>query len=150
MNSTLDSHVLVYATDETSPFHTSALQLLRDLSDGPGKLYMFWPVVFGYVRLATDPAVFKHPVSQEHAVENVEGLLARPSVEAVGFDDGFWHAFPDAAGDVYLRGDFVAHGFLVAQMREHRVPTIWSRDRKFRAFQGITVRDPFGTRSAAK
>jgi toxin-antitoxin system PIN domain toxin len=150
VNSTLDSHVLVYATDESSAFHDAALRLLRDLSDGPGTLYVFWPVVFGYVRLATDAGVFKRPITQQLAVENVEGLLARPSVHAVGFDDGFWHAFPDAAGDVYLRGDFVAHGYLVAQMRDHKVPTIWSRDRKFRAFQGIVVKDPFGPRSPAR
>ena len=146
MSATVDSHVLIYATDESSPFHGQALGLLNELSTGPPTFYVFWPVVLRYVRLVTDPALFEHPLAEDKATENVGRLLDRPSVVAVGFEDGFWDAFPRAAIDVYMRADFVAHGYLVALMREHGVPTIWSRDREFRHFQGITVKDPLARR----
>ena len=32
---------------------------------------------------------------------------------------------------------------LVGLMRQHGVGTIWTRDRDFRRFSGIKVRDPF-------
>jgi predicted nucleic acid-binding protein len=31
-------------------------------------------------------------------------------------------------------------------MRQHGVSTIWTHDRDFRRFDGITARDPFGAR----
>lgn len=146
MSATVDSHLLVHATDESSPLHAPALSLLAQLSDGPHTLSIFWPVVLGYVRLVTDPGLFGRPLAENQAIENIGILLDRPSVVAVGFEDGFWDAFPRAASEVYMRADRVAHGYLVALMREHGVPTIWSRDRKFRHFQGITVKDPFAHR----
>jgi uncharacterized protein len=41
------------------------------------------------------------------------------------------------------RGSLVADAHLVALMHQHGIATIWSRDRDFRKFEGITVRDPF-------
>ena len=41
------------------------------------------------------------------------------------------------------RGNRAPDAHLVALMREHGVSAIWSHDRDFRKFRGITVRDPF-------
>jgi len=40
-------------------------------------------------------------------------------------------------------GNLVSDAHLVALMLENDVPTIWTRDRDFRRFQGIEERDPF-------
>lgn len=143
MNSTVDTNVLLHASDESSRFHDTALRLLGRLADGPNALYVFWPVVVGYVRLATHPGVFERPLTNDDAVANIEALLNRRHVVAVDHDDGFWQAFPRAAGEVYVKNDFVAHGYLVALMRLHGVPVLWTRDPDFRRFDGIVLRDPF-------
>ena len=40
----------------------------------------------------------------------------------------------------------VPDAHLVALMREHGVVTMWSNDRDFRKFDGITVKNPFDER----
>ena len=143
MSCTVDAGVLLYATDEASPFHLGARQLLTDLTAGPEPLYLFWPVVFGYVRLATSAGVFEHPLSEEQANGNIRGLLGQANVRAAGGEDPVWEHFPRAAGQVWLKGDFVSRGYLVGLMRDHRVTTIWTHDPGYAGFPGITARDPF-------
>lgn len=150
MSATVDTNLLLAASDSSSRFHQPALTLLAELAYGPEALYLFWPVVVGYVRIASDAGVFERPLSPETAVANVDALLGCRSVVAVEHQDGFWDAFPSAARELYVLNDFVAHGYLVALMREHRVSTIWSHDRHFRQFEGIKVRDPFVSLTEAR
>jgi predicted nucleic acid-binding protein len=61
----------------------------------------------------------------------------------------FWATFRRVATDVRPRGNLVSDAHLVALMLEHGIATIWSHDRDFRKFRGITVRDPFSDRYSA-
>jgi uncharacterized protein len=61
----------------------------------------------------------------------------------VGEGDRFWEMFKRTARSVTPRGNLVPDAHLVALMVEHGVSTIWSGDRDFRKFSGITVKDPF-------
>lgn len=61
----------------------------------------------------------------------------------------FWPTFRTVAIDVRPRGNLVSDAHLVALMHEHGVSTIWSHDRDFRKFSGITVKDPFDERHSA-
>lgn len=143
MSATVDAGVLLHASDSSSRFHQAARALVVDLATGPEVFYLFWPVALAYMRFATDGAVYRDPMTRDQVRANVEALLARPNVRAVGEEDAFWEAYGNAAGSVYLKGDFVAHGYLVALIRQYRVWTMWSHDPAFRSFPGITVRDPF-------
>jgi predicted nucleic acid-binding protein len=51
--------------------------------------------------------------------------------------------YRSVAAEVGPRGRLVADAHLVALMRQHGVRTIVTRDRGFRRFDGIRVRDPF-------
>jgi predicted nucleic acid-binding protein len=44
------------------------------------------------------------------------------------------------------RGNLVPDAHLVALMQQQGVATIWTADRDFRKFDGITVLDPFSDR----
>ena len=45
MSSTLDANLLLYASDEASPFHARAVTFLEQVARGPELLYLFWPTV---------------------------------------------------------------------------------------------------------
>jgi toxin-antitoxin system PIN domain toxin len=139
---TLDVNVLVYASNEDDPAHEPARRLLARLAAGPELVYLFWPVIMGYLRIATHPAILPLPQSPKAALENVDLLLARPHIRAPGEAPRFWPVFQATAGD-QIRGRDVADAHLVALMRQHGVGTIYTRDRGFRRFDGIRVRDPF-------
>lgn len=143
MSSSVDVNVLLYASDESSPFHTQALDLIERLALGPDLLYLLWPAVIGYLRIATHSAIFPRPLSMEKATGNVEELLELPHVRAVGEGDDFWRVYRSTTSGMVVRGNLVPNAHLVSLMREHGVGTLWTHDRDFRAFEGIRIRDPF-------
>lgn len=143
MSSTLDANVLIYASNTADPLHEPALDLIRRLAAGPELVYLFWPTLMAYLRIATHPGILPHPLSPKVAMRNVEALLDRPHVRAPGEADGFWPTFRSAAGD-RSRGNDVSDAHIAALMRQHGVRLIYTRDRDFRRFDGIDPRDPFG------
>lgn len=76
-------------------------------------------------------------------MSNIEALIAPSHVRVAGEGDDFWASLRTVAADVKPRGNLVPAAHLVGLMREHGVSTIWSHDRDFRKFRGITVKDPF-------
>ena len=146
MTATLDVNILLYAANSSSERHERARRLLEHVAAGPAILHLFWPVLIGYVRIATHPAVFERPLGLEEALAGIDDLLDRPHVRASGEEDPFWPTFRRVAADVGSRGNLVSDAHLVALMGQHGVSTIWSHDRDFRKFTGITPKDPFDDR----
>jgi uncharacterized protein len=142
MSATIDANVLIYASDSRAASHDRAEALIRRLAAGPEILYLFWPVLLGYLRIVTHPGILTKPLSPATALQNVEALLDRPHVQAPGEIDGFWPIFRATAG-VRPRGNDVPDAHLAALMRQHGVRVIYTRDRDFRRFDGIDARDPF-------
>ncbi|GAC1666832.1 MAG: hypothetical protein NVS9B8_08440 [Candidatus Limnocylindrales bacterium] len=103
---------------------------------------MFWPVLLGYLRIVTHPAILPQPLAARDALGNVEALLDRPNVRAPGEVDGFWSVFRATAGG-HPSGNDVPDAHIAALMRQHGVRLIHTRDRGFRRFDGIEMRDPF-------
>lgn len=60
-----------------------------------------------------------------------------------GETDRFWQVYQDLVGDDPIRGNLVADSHIAALMRQHGVSTIFTADRDFRRFPGITARDPY-------
>jgi predicted nucleic acid-binding protein len=91
----------------------------------------------------THPGILARPLTPHEAQHNVEALIDRPHVLTPGEGDGFWPLFRSAAGP-RARGNDIPDSHLVALMRQHGVRLIYTRDRGFRRFEGIEVRDPIG------
>jgi uncharacterized protein len=142
MSVTVDANILVYATNEAEPVHTEARTLIERLASGPDLVYLFWPTVLGYLRIVTHPAILPNPLSAVDATTNVDRLLARPHVRAVGEVEGFWNLFRATAGN-QARGNEVPDAHVATLMRQHGVRVIYTRDRGFRRFPDIDAVDPF-------
>ncbi len=143
MSATLDANLLLYASDEASPFHTRAVGFLEQLARGQDLVYLFWPTVMAYLRIATHSAIFTSPLATADAVANVEALLGLPHVQTSGERDRFWRMWREVAEETSVSGNPVSDVHLVALMRENGIRTIWTNDRDFRRFDGIDARDPF-------
>lgn len=146
MSQTLDVNVLVYASNADAPEHQRAGELLGHLAAGPALVVLFWPAVLGYLRIATHPGIFSSPLSHHQATGNIDAFLSRSHVRVVGETDGFWASYLRTTADGSIRAKLVADAHLVALMHDHGVRRIWTRDRDFSRFEGITARDPFSDR----
>lgn len=143
MSSTIDVNVLLYSSDGSSPLHAKATDLLTRLAAGPELLYLFWPVLLGYLRMSTHSAIFPRPLSVEAATTNIEQLLDLAHARTTGEREDFWRTYRATTSGAVVAGNLVSDAHLVALMRENEVGTVWSHDRDLRRFEGITVRDPF-------
>jgi len=144
MTAAVDANILVYADNLDDASHLHARALIDRLSDGPDLLYLFWPTIFAYLRIATNPRILRHPIAPSAAVGNIDGLLSLAHVIAPGEGRGFWRGYLDSGGAT-VRGDSVPDTHLAALMRENGVRILYTRDRDFRRFDFIDVRDPFAT-----
>jgi toxin-antitoxin system PIN domain toxin len=140
---TLDANVLLYASDEASAYHDAARSFLDGVASTDDLVYLFWPTVMAYLRVATHAAIFERPLSPEAAVANVDRLLDLPQVQTAGEHDRFWRSYRRVAGEADARGNLVPDAHLAALMHENGVRTIWTHDRDFRRFGDIETRDPF-------
>ena len=143
MSFTLDANILLYTSDETSEYHPRARAFVERLATGDELVYLFWPTVMAYLRIATHPAVYEKPLSPGDAVANIDRLLDLPHVQTAGEHDRFWSMYQQVAAEADARGNVVSDAHIVALMTENGVRTIWTHDRDYRRFTGIEVRDPF-------
>jgi toxin-antitoxin system PIN domain toxin len=139
---TIDTNVLVHATDTDDPLSGAAFELLERLARGPELLYVFWPVVMGFLRIATHPSIKSRPLTPDEALANVTRLVERPNVRAPGEEPGFLGLY-QATAPPHTRGKLVPDAHIATLMRQHGVRVIYTRDRDFRRFDGIDARDPF-------
>ncbi len=73
-----DVNLLIYAHDSTSSFHRKAAQWWMDCLSGAEAVGLPQIVIFGFVRVATNPRVFLHPMTPVEAADHVRSWLARP------------------------------------------------------------------------
>jgi toxin-antitoxin system PIN domain toxin len=145
LSQTLDANVLLYAVNEDAPEHEPALRLVEHLGGGPEILYLFWPTIMAFLRIATHPAILPTPLSAADAIETVADLIGQPHVRTPGEAEGFWILYLDTEG-ARSRANDVPDAHLATLMRQHGVSVIHTRDRGFRRFPGIEVRDPLEDR----
>lgn len=148
MTTTVDTNVLVYASDSGAAEHDRARSLLHHLAAGPDLVVLLWPTLMGYLRIVTHPSICAAPLPFDTARSNLDALLGLPHVRAAGETAEHWTAFSRIAADTPVRGNLVPDAHLVALMRTHGVNHIWSRDRDLRRFDAIKVTDPFDKRFA--
>lgn len=142
MSYALDANLLLYASNASSDFHLRALAFLERCAAGPELVFLPWPVVMAYLRIATHPSIFDRPLAQDEAEANIDELLRRPHVRTIGELDGFWEAYRRTSESVIVRGNLVPDAHLAALLVQHGVTTLWTHNRDFRKFDGIRVRDP--------
>lgn len=115
---------------------------MEGLAEGPDLLYLFWPVLMSYLRLATHSRISKEPLSLEEAIGNLGSLTELSHVRSPAEEKGFLKLFK-ATLPGPIRGNDVPDAHLVSLMRQHGVSSIYTNDRGFLRFEKIRVLDPF-------
>jgi uncharacterized protein len=138
----VDTNILLYAANADDDAHPVARDLLERLAGGPDLLYLFWPTIMGFLRIATHPAIFADPYTTKQATAAITTLIERANVRTPGENDGLWEIYKSTA-DGQTRGNHVPDAHLAALMRQHGVSIVYTRDRDLRRYDGIDTRDPF-------
>jgi predicted nucleic acid-binding protein len=57
----IDTSVLLYAADASSPDHTSSRRLLEQAYSGSTPWFLTWGIIYEFLRVATHPRVYARP-----------------------------------------------------------------------------------------
>ena len=75
-----DANLLLYACDQSSPFHDKAAAWCERIMNGNSPVILVPSVVFGFVRISTHPRVFSDPLCVAEASAHVRSWLGRKQV----------------------------------------------------------------------
>ncbi len=75
-----DINLLLYAHIDTFAHHEPARRWWEELLRGDAEVGVPLPVVFGFVRIATNPRVFDPPMTIDAALERIDLWLQQPNV----------------------------------------------------------------------
>lgn len=78
-----DVNLLLYSYDTSSPAHTAALAWWRACLTGDEAVGLVEVVVFGFLRVATSPRVYSHPMTVAEAGGHVRSWLKQPMVRVL-------------------------------------------------------------------
>jgi toxin-antitoxin system PIN domain toxin len=139
----IDTNVLVFAEISTSPHHTRARKLLRELSEGGHPWALPWPCAYEFLRVVTHPRVFHPPVPLDRALSDLRQILASPSLRLLHET----HRHPQVMAEVLegaeVSGNLIHDAHIAALCLEHGVSELLTGDRDFRRFPGLKVVDPY-------
>ena len=139
----LDTNLLIHARREEMPRHRQAKEMLRDLAEGDDPWMLPWPCLYEFLRVVTHARVFDPPTPLEKALDDLESLLASPSIVLAGEGPGHFAHLRQMALVGQAVGNLAHDAHIAALAQEHGASEIWTRDRDFARFPGIRTRDPF-------
>ena len=143
MSYSIDANILLYASDRTSSEHPAATEFVQRRAEDPEVLYLVWPVLMAYIRIATHPRIFREPLSPNEALGNIHALLSLPQVRLLHEEEGFLEIYRQVTGHLAVRGNLVTDAHLVALLRQHGVRRLYTTDADFKKFPSLDVRNPF-------
>ena len=146
MSYSIDANILLYASDESSPWHQPAKAFLEQRATDPDILCLTWPVLMAYQRIATHPAIFASPLAPELAWGNVQKLLALPRARVVAENEEFAEDYFLATAKMTVSGNLVPDAHVATILREHGVRRIYTADTDFRKFDFLKVLNPLRTK----
>jgi toxin-antitoxin system PIN domain toxin len=139
----LDTNVLVQAEILNSPFHAIARKLLTQLANGRAPWAIPWPCIYEFLRVVTHPRVFHPPMPCAAALQDVQRILASPSLVVLGETTRHAEvmaAIVEASG---AAGNLLHDAHIAALCVEHGVSELVTGDRDFARFPEIETFNPF-------
>ena len=139
----VDTNILAYAVNRDCDEHRPAVRALEGWLSGSVPWALTWGVVYEFLRVATHPRIFRHPLTTDHAVSFLDPILGSDLVTVLG---------PTPRHETLLRSTIREAGrpagnlfhdlHTAVTMREHGVSEIMTADADFRRFPFLTVTDP--------
>jgi toxin-antitoxin system PIN domain toxin len=137
----VDANILLFAIDESSPFHASAAGWLTRQLNGSTRVGLPWQSLAAFVRISTHPRATPTPLSPDVAWSFVESLLSM---------DVSWIPVPtsrhaEILGGLVTRyqlaGGLVQDAHLASIGIEHGL-TVFSADTDFARFREVAWENP--------
>ncbi len=136
-----DANLLLYAEDSLSAHHEKARIWWDEVLSSNTPVFLCWPVIGAFIRIATNPRLHDRPLTLEEAVERVDSWLAQPFVRLIGPTGAHWEIFQSQMKDCGATGNLISDAHLAALAAEHSA-TLFSSDQDFARFRTLKWVNP--------
>ncbi len=138
----IDTNILVYAHREDSPFHTVAFHRLAELAEGPASWAIPWPCLHEFLAIVTHPRIYAPPTPLARALDQLDAWQESPTLALLAESPTYWPTLRALLAAGHVGGAQVHDARIAALCRHHGVHELWSADRDFSRFAGLTVVNP--------
>jgi hypothetical protein len=136
-----DVNVLVYAFRPDLPDHMEYREWMERLIHAPEAYAMADSILAGFVRIVTNPRIFRQPEDLETALAFADKLRRPPNCVLVAPGPRHWGIFTDLCRRAGAKGNLVPDAYLAALAIENGCEWI-TADRHYARFPGLRWRHP--------
>lgn len=140
----VDANVLLYAINQDSAQHQAARSWWENALNGDESIGLPWVVLLAFIRLATNRAVFKQPLTPRQAIDRVNAWLACPVVAVVTENDDHWAVLSTFLHRTGTAANLTTDAHLAA-LALSRDAALVSCDRDFGRFEGLRWISPLAS-----
>jgi toxin-antitoxin system PIN domain toxin len=137
-----DVNVLVYAERGEMAQHKACHAYVNDMVNGDENYAVTDFVTSGFVRLVTNPRVFRTPTPLDRALTFADQVRNQPHAVVVNPGARHWDIFARLCRQVGAKGGLVADAYLAAIAIEHGCEFV-TVDPGFARFPGLRHHSPF-------
>jgi toxin-antitoxin system PIN domain toxin len=137
----VDVNILVYASNAESRPHSASRDWLDQQLTGSVAVGLPWASVLGFLRITTNPRVFRQPLAIEIAWQQVSRWLSAQAVWTPGPTERHAAILASLLALPGIHGNLVSDAHLAALAIEHGL-TLCSTDGDFARFPGLSWRNP--------
>src|SRR5271155_2512976 len=137
----IDTNILIYSVDQSSPFHTEAEEWLNVAFARGDALGIPWVTALAFLRVLTYSSALKQPFTMDEVSVKLDELLSQSNVELIHPSNAHWRLFKELLIENHVSGRFVSDTHLAALCFEHNAQ-LCTYDRGFRRFKGLKIIDP--------
>lgn len=138
----LDTNLLVYAHREDSPWHDGAYARIAELAEGRAPWAIPWACLHEFLAIVTHPRIYDPPTPLTAALDQIEAWLEAPSLVVITESEGYWRELRAVLQTGRVSGAQVHDARIAALCRLHCIQELWTVDRDFGRFPGLTIRNP--------
>jgi uncharacterized protein len=141
-----DINLLMYAYDSSSPQHEAAAVWWKSCMTGREEIGLATVVVFGFVRLMTNPRIFQNPLTLEEAASRVKSWLARPQARIIDPSPHHVTEVLELLLESGTAGNLTTDAQIAALARQEKA-VLHSNDNDFLRFPGLCWYNPLAGKS---
>jgi toxin-antitoxin system PIN domain toxin len=140
----VDANLLLYAYHPRADQHEKSRAWLEAVLSGPDLVRFAWLTLWAFLRIATNPRAFEHPLSVSEAETAISSWLAQPVAGILEPGERHWDILREVVRHGQATGPLVMDAVLAAIAIEHGA-TICTVDRDFSRFPAVKCTNPIAT-----
>jgi uncharacterized protein len=139
----VDLNILLYVVNKDAAHHTAVLAWWEQTIDGDEPIGLPWIVLLGFLRIATNRAIFPRPLEPDTAIRKINAWLALDCSRLVREKDEHWDILRLLLTESGTAANLVTDAHLAALAISHGAVLV-SCDMDFARFRGLRWENPLG------